>query len=660
MVVGVFTIVPMVASAQVISGGTVNNASTSRFSLDTETGLLTYSGSGTASASWAVNSQGLIPYVKNAVVESGISELGPYSLGYFSNLESITISATVNSIHKTDIGGSSVLSSITVDENNNTYMSEDNVIYSKDQSTLIRYAPGKPDTSFTIPNGVTKIEERAFDGCSNLTSINIPNSVTGRIGSAAFNGCSSLTSIYIPDGVTGLGDAVFQGCSNLETVFLSENVSSIGSACFNGCSNLESIVIPASVTTINSNAFNDCNNLTTIFCEEGSAAAEFFADNPNVEVASYDPDQTCGANAFWSFNEDTGALYVFGTGNMNNYSGGQTPWYSLIDSISTIAVAAGITNVGNYAFNNCANATKATLGDSVKSIGNAAFQRCTSLEEVNIPEGVTEIGFVAFYDCTSLNNVTIPSTVGSLGWLSFGYCTDLSIAVVNSRNTSFGSANVPQYGGNVYPFSGSDNLTIFGYPDSSVKTHCVSRSIDFENIYTTDDDTNVIVGEAIEHEADDQTWLKDYSLNNLGILGVQKRADSETDDMRFVAAVNNDIIQDADEYGFIVGKSAKTDVAEARGYAEKAKYGEDENCATIDCKGTSNKISEKFGWYASDTPYKYVTLAVENVPDDQTLVVRFYVKKGNNIWYSRYQKDQTVYKNFYKGLAVNWDAINNA
>ena len=66
-------------------------------------------------------------------------------------------------------------------------------------------------SSITIPDGVTSIENNAFNGCYSLSSITIPDGVTSIKGSA-FNNCYSLSSITIPDGVTSIGDSAFVGC----------------------------------------------------------------------------------------------------------------------------------------------------------------------------------------------------------------------------------------------------------------------------------------------------------------------------------------------------------------------------------------------------------------------------------------------------------------
>ena len=108
-------------------------------------------------------------------------------------------------------------------------------------------------TSINIPNSVTTIGDLAFAGCSNLTTVTISeNSQLTTIGDYAFYYCSSLTSIYIPNSVTTIGDLAFSFCSNLTIVTISENsqLTSIGSYAFADCSSLTSIYIPNSVSLI--------------------------------------------------------------------------------------------------------------------------------------------------------------------------------------------------------------------------------------------------------------------------------------------------------------------------------------------------------------------------------------------------------------------------
>ena len=109
-------------------------------------------------------------------------------------------------------------------------------------------------TSITIPNSVTSIGSGAFSSCTRLTSVTIPNSVE-EIGSSAFSNCISLTSITIPERVSSINDYTFGRCKNLTSITIPESVTSIGEGAFAGCTSLTSITIPESVTSIGRDAF---------------------------------------------------------------------------------------------------------------------------------------------------------------------------------------------------------------------------------------------------------------------------------------------------------------------------------------------------------------------------------------------------------------------
>ena len=118
-------------------------------------------------------------------------------------------------------------------------------------------------TSITIPSSVTSLGDYCFYFCSGLTSITIPSSVTS-LGDHCFYNCSGLTSIIIPSSVTSLGDFCFSGCSGLTSITIPSSVTSLGVYCFSGCSGLTSITIPSSVTSLGYDCFKDCSGLTSI------------------------------------------------------------------------------------------------------------------------------------------------------------------------------------------------------------------------------------------------------------------------------------------------------------------------------------------------------------------------------------------------------------
>ena len=125
------------------------------------------------------------------------------------------------------------------------------------------YLNGEEIKELIIPNSVTSIGERAFQGCTGLTSVTIPNSVTS-IGNYTFAGCIGLTSVTIPNSVISIGKGAFRWCSGLTSVTIGNSVTTIGVEAFYKCTGLTSVTIPNSVTSIGGYAFWYCTGLTSV------------------------------------------------------------------------------------------------------------------------------------------------------------------------------------------------------------------------------------------------------------------------------------------------------------------------------------------------------------------------------------------------------------
>ena len=119
-------------------------------------------------------------------------------------------------------------------------------------------------TSLTLPASITRIGDDAFCCCSGLTSLTLPAGIT-EIGYGAFWGCSGLTSLNLPAGITSIGEYAFYGCSGLTSVTLPAGITEIGECAFYGCSGLTSLTLPAGLTQIDDYAFSECSGLTSIY-----------------------------------------------------------------------------------------------------------------------------------------------------------------------------------------------------------------------------------------------------------------------------------------------------------------------------------------------------------------------------------------------------------
>ena len=261
------------------------------WSLDTDTGVLTISGTGDM-YNWHYS--GDVPWdskrssVKTVVIGDSVTSIGECAFYYCTGLTSVTIPDSVTSIGDgafenctgltsvtipdsvTSIGDEAFnnctrLTSITVKEGNPKYSSDEyGVLFNKDKTLLIQYPIGNKRTSYTIPDSVTSISYAAFSGCTSLTSVTIPDSVTS-IGEAAFWLCTSLTSVTIGNSVTSIGSSAFSICVSLTSVTIPDSVTSIGNGAFYFCTSLTRVTIPDSVTSIGDNAFISCTSLTDVY-----------------------------------------------------------------------------------------------------------------------------------------------------------------------------------------------------------------------------------------------------------------------------------------------------------------------------------------------------------------------------------------------------------
>ena len=142
-------------------------------------------------------------------------------------------------------------------------------------------------TDINIPESVTVIGSGAFKGCTSLKSIEIPDSVT-KIGSGSFSGCTTLTSIELPNSVTEIGSFAFSGCTSLTSIEIPNSVTKIGGFAFSGCTNLFSIELPSSIATIEGAAFQNCTGLTYIKCYRETPASflSTYYGNPFENITS--------------------------------------------------------------------------------------------------------------------------------------------------------------------------------------------------------------------------------------------------------------------------------------------------------------------------------------------------------------------------------------
>jgi len=190
------------------------------------------------------------------------------------------------------------------------------------------------------------------------------------IGNWAFNGCTGLTSVIIPNNVASIGMGVFAYCTSLTSVTISNNVTSIGVLAFVECVNLRTVNIPSSVTFIDESAFHDCIGLKSV-----TVALD------NVNYVS-----------------DNGVLFNKNKTTIVKYPSSKRGTY--------YNIPMSVTSIGSMAFEHSTNLRSITIPNSVTSIGREAFYNCAGLTSITIPNSVTSIGICAFSSCNNLKEIT--------------------------------------------------------------------------------------------------------------------------------------------------------------------------------------------------------------------------------------------------------------
>ena len=277
-------------------------------------------------------------------------------MGIDEGADSNVIHADTKIIYNNPSGSKNIL----VDEGNQSYISIDGNLYTKDGKTLLQYATENPRPSFVVPQGVTAIGDNAFSGSQYLENVAILEATT--IGKQAFSSCKSLAQVTMADSVLTIDESAFSECKALETVRFSTNLTSIGEGAFSNCAALESITLPSEITAISESAFAGCITLKNVVIPEGV-----------TEI---------GSNAF------KGCTLL------------ENP--ILPSSLETI---------GDFAFARCRSITEIVIPDSVSEIGKSAFYFCETLKNVKLSSGLTKLSEGVFGSCGFLQEIEIPRNI---------------------------------------------------------------------------------------------------------------------------------------------------------------------------------------------------------------------------------------------------------
>ena len=426
---------------------------------DPDTGALTIDGSG-AMDDYTFDPSGnpggrTVPWhdylesIREVILSEGVTHIGNYSFCR-SLIAEILIPDSVTSIGPYAFDECASLQRIYVGELNSTFCCEDGILFSKDQTELIRYPEGKAG-SYTIPYEVKKLSQSAFRKCSGLTELRILGGLR-QIGERQFAGCRNLRRVRIEGDVESIGASAFVGCVSLERVEIITHETEIGPEAFRGCSSLTEVVLPTNLKSMSTGLFRECTSLKSM-----------------VIPASV---KSVGSSAF-----------------------------SGCTALEKLEIVLGAQGIESQAFKGCSSLKQINIPGTVSTIEAGVFEGCSGLTDVTIYDGVTGIGESAFEGCTSLKNVIVPKSVQEIGPRAFTGCKRMDYLAVMNETCRISFSDLPA-GTQIRGCSGStaeayakENGYVFGalsragfadVPEKAFYADPVAWAVENEITYGTD------------------------------------------------------------------------------------------------------------------------------------------------------------------------------
>jgi len=282
--------------------------------------------------------------------------------------------------------------------NNQYFSSDENYVYSKDNSKIIMAIETDKNKDTTISQYVLEI------------------------GDYAFYKNHSIQKVIIPDTVKILGVSSFENCLFLKEIELSKCLTSIGSCCFKN-SGIENIEIPSSVKRIGKHAFSGCSSLNWFDVQSNNP---YFSSNNGVLYSSDNSkliSYPAGSNRK-TFTVPSEVKYIYSEA------------FNGAEYLTEVKLHNRILSLGSFTFSGCHNLCKIKWSKNLKRIGYGVFTYCTSLTSIILPNSISKIESGAFYFCTNLISVTLPSKLEYIGKDVFTFCGDVKLRL-NRNNKKF-------------------------------------------------------------------------------------------------------------------------------------------------------------------------------------------------------------------------------
>ena len=344
--------------------------------------------------------------------------------------------------------------------------------------------------SDTTVEVTSKSSSSPYNSGVTITNVSIPNMVTynektysvKRIGDNAFNECSSLVSIVIPEGVEKINKAAFNTCKKLTSVTLPNSLTSIGNYAFYGCSSLTQITVPENVRSIASDAFSNSYLQQVVWNAKNYPDATYHSSSPFYGVYNRIKTFIIGDNV-----EHIPAYLCY-----------------CMSNLTSVTIGENVKTIGEYAFSSCSKLSSISIPLNVNKMRGGVFAGCSSLSSLvwnpkecvidykvtntsstyypfadcpilslTLGDSVYSIPANLFYYCDKITHVTLPKSVRSIGACAFTACNGLTKTNYLGNIEDWCNIEFANYDSN--PISQSNNFYI---NDIEVVDLIIPNSID--------------------------------------------------------------------------------------------------------------------------------------------------------------------------------------
>ncbi len=301
------------------------------------------------------------------------------------------------------------------------------------------------------------IGKNAFYGLKNVRTVTLSSDIRS-IGASAFEGCTALTTIEIPpDSGVGIGDYAFKGCSSLKSIDVPDGVRVIGLGAFAGCTGAASATLPFIGSQKGSGNTKD----TFSYIFDGSVPSA-------LKVVSITNETNVPESAF----EGCGSIETININDEVTTIGAKA--FKDCTSLKAFTIPQGVTEIADGTFRNCSSMRSVDITDNIESIGISAFNGCSSLQSIYIPP-IPVVEDYTFSGCSSLTKIEIPNSVTNIGLGVLANCTKLV------------DIKVPFVGANTDPSATAvTDESIFGYLFGVKENNAIPPSVTKVELTGTD------------------------------------------------------------------------------------------------------------------------------------------------------------------------------